>query len=50
MGCQVQALPMKLGRVKKTLEPTLEVPIANAQIDNDTTIGASKFLTFFLML
>jgi hypothetical protein len=44
MDYQVQALFVKLGWVKKALEPTLEVPIARALIDNDTTIGASKFL------
>jgi len=40
---------MKLGRLKEALEPTLEVPIANVLIDNGTTIGASKLLSFFLM-
>jgi len=49
MDCQVQALCVKLDRVKKALELIPEVPIANVIIDNDTTTGASKFLTFFLM-
>jgi hypothetical protein len=49
MDCQVQALHVKLGQVKEALEPTLEVPIDSALIDNDTIIGALKFLTFVLM-
>ncbi len=47
MDCHVQTLSVRLGRIKKALESTLEVPIVCVLIDNDTTIGASKFLTFF---
>jgi hypothetical protein len=49
MDCQVQTLFMKLGRIKEAFEPTPKAPIASVLIDNDTTIGASNFLTFFLM-
>ncbi len=49
MDCQVQGLCVKLGWIKKALELTPKAPIANVLIDNDTTTGASKFITFFLM-
>ncbi len=48
MDCQVQRLSMKIGCIKEAYEPTLEVPIANVLIDNDTTTCVSKFFTFFL--
>jgi hypothetical protein len=47
MDCQVQTLFVKISQVKKALEPTPGVPIANDLIDNDATTSASKFLTFF---
>jgi len=49
MDCQVQTLCVKLGQIKEAFELTPKVRIANVLIDNDTTTGASKVLTFFLL-
>jgi hypothetical protein len=47
MDCHVQALCVKLGRIKEAFKLTSNVPIASVLIDNNTTTCASKLLTFF---